>query len=107
MFDTNARMQLQPIRTQADFHDRRFARDRSDDEALIRRSGSIQYPLESFALLIFFVHPHFGMQKYFHSSNKPLLPIMSKDNCDAVDLSLMAFHKGSVMLKGGHILPTL
>ena len=57
MFDTNARMQLQPIRTQADFHDRRFARDRSDDEALIRRSGSIQYPLESFALLIFFVHP--------------------------------------------------
>ena len=48
-----------------------------------------------------------GMQKYFHSSNKPLLPIMSKDNCDAVDLSLMAFHKGSVMLKGGHILPTL
>ena len=39
------------------------------DEPLIQRSGSIQYPLESFTLFILFVHPHFGMQKYLHSSN--------------------------------------
>jgi hypothetical protein len=64
-------------------------------------------PLRRFAFVAFVIGSYLRMQKHSDCADQPMLPVMSNDDCDAIDFLLVVFHERSVMLKDRDIVSAI
>jgi hypothetical protein len=64
-------------------------------------------PLQRLAFMARIVGFHLRMQEYSEGADKPMLPIVRGDDCDALYFLLVVFYESSMIFKSRDILPSV